>query len=154
MGSGCIDPRFLDFGNSWRWVVSFTHLPVYPRGKSLRCSVDKSLGGTLSRSGRYGEVKIHDPTDSKSDLLVVQPVAFWLSWRASQIIQFKYTSLTLEGFLWNCCHYSQNRLDTHKVVELRRLVAIFPQYSLGFNPGSGHMGFVVVLGFPLQGLIH
>jgi hypothetical protein len=28
MASGCIDPRFLDLGTSWRWVVSFT-----PRGK-------------------------------------------------------------------------------------------------------------------------
>jgi hypothetical protein len=33
-GSGCIDPRFLGLSNSWRWVVSFTHLPLYPRGKS------------------------------------------------------------------------------------------------------------------------
>jgi hypothetical protein len=34
MGSGCIDPHFLDLGTSWRWVVSFTPRPLYPRGKS------------------------------------------------------------------------------------------------------------------------
>jgi hypothetical protein len=34
MGSGCIDPRFLDLGTSWRWVVSFTPRPLYPQGKS------------------------------------------------------------------------------------------------------------------------
>jgi hypothetical protein len=28
-GSGCIDPHFLDLGTSWRWVVSFTPLPLY-----------------------------------------------------------------------------------------------------------------------------
>jgi hypothetical protein len=33
-GSGCIDPRFLDLGTNWRWVVSFTPLPHYHRGKS------------------------------------------------------------------------------------------------------------------------
>jgi hypothetical protein len=30
MGSGCIDPRFLDLGTSWRCVVSFTFLPISP----------------------------------------------------------------------------------------------------------------------------
>jgi hypothetical protein len=29
-GSGCIDPLFLDLGTSWRRVVSFTRLPLYP----------------------------------------------------------------------------------------------------------------------------
>jgi hypothetical protein len=33
MGEWCIDPRFLDLGTSWRSVVSFTPLPLYPRGK-------------------------------------------------------------------------------------------------------------------------
>jgi hypothetical protein len=29
MGSGCIDPHFLDLDTSWRWVVSFTPRPLY-----------------------------------------------------------------------------------------------------------------------------
>jgi hypothetical protein len=33
-GSGYRDPRFLDQGTSWRRVVSFTPLPLYPREKS------------------------------------------------------------------------------------------------------------------------
>jgi hypothetical protein len=32
-GSGGIAPRILDFGTRWRWVVSFTPLPLYPQGK-------------------------------------------------------------------------------------------------------------------------
>jgi hypothetical protein len=32
--SECIDPHFLDLGTSWKWVVSFTPRPLYPRGKS------------------------------------------------------------------------------------------------------------------------
>jgi hypothetical protein len=30
MGSGCIDPHFLDLGISWLLVVAFTPRPLYP----------------------------------------------------------------------------------------------------------------------------
>jgi hypothetical protein len=42
---------------SWRWVVSFTPLPLYPR-----YPLDRRLGGPQSRSGRCGEEKILDHT--------------------------------------------------------------------------------------------
>jgi hypothetical protein len=29
-----MDPHFLDLGTSWRWVVSFTHLPLYTRERT------------------------------------------------------------------------------------------------------------------------
>jgi hypothetical protein len=51
-----MDPRFLDLGTSWRWVVSFTPLPLY------WYPLDWRLGGPRSRSGRYGEVNILDHT--------------------------------------------------------------------------------------------
>jgi hypothetical protein len=44
-GRGCIDRRFLDLGNSWRRVVSFTPLPLYSRGKSSRYPLDRRLSG-------------------------------------------------------------------------------------------------------------
>jgi hypothetical protein len=53
MGSGCINPHFLDLGTSWRWVVSFTPRPHYPLWKTL--TPDKGLGGSQSRSGRLGK---------------------------------------------------------------------------------------------------
>jgi hypothetical protein len=62
MGSGCVGPHFLDLGTSWRRVVSFTPLPLYPRGKSPRYPLDRRLGGPQSRSGRFGKEKILDPT--------------------------------------------------------------------------------------------
>jgi hypothetical protein len=34
-GIGGIAPRILDFSNGWRWVVSFTPRPLYPRERSL-----------------------------------------------------------------------------------------------------------------------
>jgi hypothetical protein len=55
MGSGCADPRFLDLGTRWRWVISFTPLPRYPRGKSPRYTLDRGMGGPQSRYGCCGE---------------------------------------------------------------------------------------------------
>jgi hypothetical protein len=43
--TACIDPYFLNLGTSWRWVVSFTPRPLYPRGKSHRSPLDSTLGG-------------------------------------------------------------------------------------------------------------
>jgi hypothetical protein len=65
-GSGCINPNFLDLGTSWRWVVSFTPLPLYPRGKSPRYPLDRRLGGPQSRSERFGEEKILDLTGART----------------------------------------------------------------------------------------
>jgi hypothetical protein len=47
-------------------VVSFTPLPLYPFGKSPLYALDKRLVGPQSRSGRYGEVKILDPTGTRT----------------------------------------------------------------------------------------
>jgi hypothetical protein len=35
MEEWCINPHFLDLGTSWRWVVSFTPRPLYPRERAL-----------------------------------------------------------------------------------------------------------------------
>jgi hypothetical protein len=40
-GSGCIDPHFLHLGTTWRWVIIFMPLPLYPRTKSPRYPLDR-----------------------------------------------------------------------------------------------------------------
>jgi hypothetical protein len=53
---------YLDLGTRWRWVISFTSLPLYPRGKSCRyplvgahpASYPTSTGGPFSRGKRVG----------------------------------------------------------------------------------------------------
>jgi hypothetical protein len=65
-GSGCIDTYFLDLGTSWRWAVSFTPRPLYPRRKSLRYQLDRRLGGPQRWSGRRGEDKILDPRGTRT----------------------------------------------------------------------------------------
>jgi hypothetical protein len=47
-----------DLDTRWRWVVSFTPLPLYPQGKNLWYPMDRRrLGGLQSRSGRGGVEK-------------------------------------------------------------------------------------------------
>jgi hypothetical protein len=60
-GSVDVAPHILDLGTRLRWVVSFTHRPLYPPGKSHRYPLDRRLGGPQSRAGRGGEEKNSQP---------------------------------------------------------------------------------------------
>jgi hypothetical protein len=57
MGEWMYKPTFLDLGTRWRWLVSFTLRPLYTRGNSPRCPLDRRLSRHQSRSGRRGEEK-------------------------------------------------------------------------------------------------
>jgi hypothetical protein len=46
-GSGCIDPHLLELSTSWRWVVTFMPLLLYPQGKRTWYPLDRRLGWTL-----------------------------------------------------------------------------------------------------------
>jgi hypothetical protein len=67
--SGCVDPHFHDFGNSWKWVVILTHRPLYPNWQRPRYPLGRRFGGLQSgdNSWPYG--------DSNSNSSVVQPAA-------------------------------------------------------------------------------
>jgi hypothetical protein len=47
-------------------VFNFTPRPLYHRGKRPRYPLDRRLGGPQSRSGRFGEEKILDPTGTRT----------------------------------------------------------------------------------------
>jgi hypothetical protein len=51
-GSGCIDPHFLDLDTIWRWVVSFTPLPLHPRARGTHC-----VGGWVGPRGGLDDVE-------------------------------------------------------------------------------------------------
>jgi hypothetical protein len=57
MGSGCIDPRFIDRRISWWRVVGFTSRLLYPRVNSPGYPLNRRLGGHQRRSGRREENK-------------------------------------------------------------------------------------------------
>jgi hypothetical protein len=61
VSSACIDPRILDLGTNWRWMVSFTPRSLEPRRKSHRYPLDRRLGGPQNRSGRRGEERNRAP---------------------------------------------------------------------------------------------
>jgi hypothetical protein len=64
--SGCINPHNLNLGTSWRWVVSVTLRPLYPRRNSFPYQLDRRLGGPQSQYGRRGEEKIIDFTGTRT----------------------------------------------------------------------------------------
>jgi hypothetical protein len=55
-GSGGLAPN-INLDTGWRWVVSFTPRPLYPRGKSLRYPLGRRLDRPDSRSGRGAKEK-------------------------------------------------------------------------------------------------
>jgi len=74
LGSGCIAPLIINLGTRWRWVVSFTPRPLYPRGKSPWYPLDRRICGPQSRSGRDGEEKNSQPLPGLKSP-IIQPVA-------------------------------------------------------------------------------
>jgi hypothetical protein len=60
LGSGGIAPHILDFGTRWRWMVSFTHRPLYPHGKRPWYPLDR-LVGPQNLSRHCGEKKNSQP---------------------------------------------------------------------------------------------
>jgi hypothetical protein len=49
MGEWRYSSTILDIGTRWRWVVSFTPLPLNPRGKTLRYPLDRRLDAVEER---------------------------------------------------------------------------------------------------------
>jgi hypothetical protein len=73
----------LDLGIRGRWVVSFTPLPLYPRGKIPRYPLDRRLSGPQSQSGRCGEETILYCQESKSGRPARSPSLYRLSFSDS-----------------------------------------------------------------------
>jgi hypothetical protein len=92
-----MDPHFLDIGSSWKWVISFTPLPLYPREGApcthcigswadLRVGLDDienrkflSLLGLELRplgrpASRYTDYAIPDPISSRFILILTSSV--------------------------------------------------------------------------------
>jgi hypothetical protein len=57
MGSGGIDPNFLDLGTSWRGVVSFTALPLYPPPPGERTPGTQRIGGWVGLRAGLDDVE-------------------------------------------------------------------------------------------------
>jgi hypothetical protein len=67
-------------------VVSFTPLPLYPRGMSLWYPLDRRLGGPQNRSGRGGGERNYQPLPGLEPL-IIRPVAQRLFTKISRILK-------------------------------------------------------------------
>jgi hypothetical protein len=76
LGIGSIVSCVLDIRTIWRWVVSFTPGPLYPKGRSPWYPLDRRLSGPQSLSGRGGEEKFPRPRlESNPRTLILQLVS-------------------------------------------------------------------------------
>jgi hypothetical protein len=105
-GIWSIAPRILDLGTSWRWVVSFTPLPLYPQGEIPRHPLDRRLSGPQRRSGRGGEEKNSQP--------VAQHRTGWAITALKQqiklqlILIFKFLDMRREGkIFWTLLNWTE-----------------------------------------------
>jgi len=48
-----VGPLILTLGTNFRWVISFTLRPLYPRGKTSRKLSNRNLGDSQNRYGRF-----------------------------------------------------------------------------------------------------
>jgi hypothetical protein len=110
-------------------VVNFTPWPLYPREKSPRYPLDRRLGGPQSRSGRFGEVKIIDPTGTRTptpqssnsrytDCAIPAP---WRSLKIQYLHHRKYTVVIVETS-WLMMFMGKNRCSGCHVCSKRRLI--------------------------------
>jgi hypothetical protein len=56
----------LELGNIWWWVVSFKARPLYPRGRSPRYPLNKTMDGPQIWSGRRREEKYLTPNTTRA----------------------------------------------------------------------------------------
>jgi hypothetical protein len=127
---------------SWRWVVSFTPLPLYPRGKSHRYPLHR-LGGLWSRNWLHGEREILDLTGTlTSTPSVVQLVDSRCTDSATAVFFVVHTRCIfceIGTAFKNIVYFSYQKIGRSSLE-----VLVHPE-----GPATGHVdkGF---LGFPLS----
>jgi hypothetical protein len=85
LGSGGMGPRILDLRTRWKWVVSFTPRPLYPKGNSPWYSLHNKLSGPQSRAGR-GDLEINSQPLLGLELLIIEPVAHLHTTEVSRLL--------------------------------------------------------------------
>jgi hypothetical protein len=99
----------LYLGAVWGWVFSFTHQPLYLRGKSHGHSFNRRLGGPQSPSGRWSVQKYVSLPSAANRNSAVQrrPSLYRLSYpNCNSIIDVRtcevpnYTSIVYYRYIW------------------------------------------------------
>jgi hypothetical protein len=141
---------FFDFGTRFRWVVSLTHRPLYPQGKSPPYPMDRRLGGPLSRSGRGGEEKNSQDLPGLEPP-IIQPVAQRYTTELSYLCPFAentraaYSEVCISPRILCYTHWSQKNWPEARLKEhfccfklgVILLLTVRQSVRLGFEPPFG-----------------
>jgi hypothetical protein len=84
--------------NKWRWGISFTPRPLYPRGNFPRYSMNGRLGGPQNRSGPHGEEKILPLSGTKPWTSNVCPIA--IPTELSRLKQLNMPLQNIQAVIW------------------------------------------------------
>jgi hypothetical protein len=98
MGEWWYSSTLLGLGTRWRWVVNFTLLPLYSRGKSSRYPLDRRLSGPQIWSRLCGEVKNLALLGIEPQ--AIQPVSWRKTWSVKKIFDGSPVIRTLLPFTW------------------------------------------------------
>jgi hypothetical protein len=151
----------LDLGTRWRWVVSYTHRPLYLWGKSPRFLLDRRLGGLQSRSELCGgdtnlELLGIESGPSSPAHLKISAVLFHLLWWRRRIIASQRRKTLPAG---NTNMLTQG-LFFRRVAYTRRDVPLLAEWSTTSNVVATVqltvfvlMNAVVFSGFHLSGVV-
>jgi hypothetical protein len=91
-------PRILDLGARWRWVMSFTTLPLYLQGKNLWCPLGGRLGGP--QWTRWWRENYPAPAGTRtSDLPALSPALYHCS-SLCNIIHCPYSLSPVSGTVY------------------------------------------------------
>jgi hypothetical protein len=107
-GSRGIAPRILGLGTRWKWVVSFIHRPLYPRGNSPWYPLGRRLGALQNRSGHGVEEKNSQPLPGLEPPIVLpvdQCYTTEISYLCEEEVVTYFKNLAPYSTDWN--HFSQ-----------------------------------------------
>jgi hypothetical protein len=97
----------LNLGTRWRWVVKFTHLPLYSRGKNPRYSLDRRMSGPQGLLDAVEKRKISCPCQESSSVrLAPQSVSIPTKVSWSSLISIQTSSLSLLHVIFYCNNWS------------------------------------------------
>jgi hypothetical protein len=152
LGNGGIAPR-INLGTRWRWVVSLTPLPLYPRGKSSWYPLDRRLGGPQSRPGRGGKEKNSQPPSAiepwNPDRPVRSPALYRLNYHGSCLVaMLKIILYAMNLILWNCLPFFRVLIGPRaSYINLCWYVAGYEQF-INFFWGSWHTTWRIQIKWP------
>jgi hypothetical protein len=121
----------LDLGTRWRWVISFTPLPLYPWGKKLPEAIRQEAG--LAPHGRYGEEKNLVPAGNWT------PVRRYTDWAIPALVTIAMPVENSAESLLLCC--LKNRLYCLHVEYALIITQSFKRQYKGMQIQSGRTYF-------------